>query len=86
MGWPVGYYLWCRENPRPDRLIERIEFVPKASRFIIAGVTTSDLDEHPFETFCGAQARGSGTRSASASYRQMLGCLSIQTLPLKESR
>ena len=48
MGWPAGYYLWCWENPHPERAVERIEFVPRGGRFIVAGVTTSDLDEHPF--------------------------------------
>src|SRR5262249_12900279 len=48
MGWPAGYYLWCWENPHPERAVERIEFIPRGTRFIIAGVTTSDVDEHPF--------------------------------------
>ena len=48
MGWPAGYYLWCWENPYPERAVERIEFVPRGPRFIVAGVTTSDVDEHPF--------------------------------------
>jgi len=48
MGWPAGYYLWCWENPHPDRTVERIEFVPRGPRFIVAGITTSDVDEHPF--------------------------------------
>jgi hypothetical protein len=48
MGWPAGYYLWCWENPHPDRVVERIEFVPRGPRFIVAGITTSDVDEHPF--------------------------------------
>jgi hypothetical protein len=48
MGWPAGYYLWCWENPHPERAVERIEIIPRGSRFIVAGVTTSDVDEHPF--------------------------------------
>jgi hypothetical protein len=48
LGWPAGYYLWCWENPYPERAVERIEFVPRGPRFIVAGVTTSDVDEHPF--------------------------------------
>src|SRR5580658_10501146 len=48
MGWPAGYYLWCWENPHPERPVERIEFIPRGPRFIVAGVTTSDVDEHPF--------------------------------------
>jgi hypothetical protein len=48
MGWPAGYFLWCWENPHPDRAVERIEFIPRGTRFIVAGVTTSDVDEYPF--------------------------------------
>jgi len=48
MGWPAGYFLWCWENPHPQRAVERIEFIPRGARFIVAGVTTSDVDEHPF--------------------------------------
>ncbi len=48
LGWPAGYFLWCWENPYPDRVVERIEFVPRGPRFIVAGVTTSDLGEYPF--------------------------------------
>ena len=29
MGWPAGYYLWCWENPHPERSVERIEFIPR---------------------------------------------------------
>jgi hypothetical protein len=47
-GWSAGYYLWCWENPHPERAVERIEFVPHGARFIVAGITTSDVDEHPF--------------------------------------
>jgi hypothetical protein len=48
MGWPAGYFLWCWENPHPRRPVERIEFIPRGGRFVVAGVTTSDVDEHPF--------------------------------------
>jgi predicted TIM-barrel fold metal-dependent hydrolase len=48
MGWPTGYYLWCWDNPRTDLRVERIEIIPRGPRFIVAGITTSDLDEYPF--------------------------------------
>jgi hypothetical protein len=48
MGWPAGYFLWCWENPHPQRPVERIEFIPRGPRFIVAGITTSDVDEYPF--------------------------------------
>ena len=31
IGWPAGYYLWCWENPHPERPVERIEFIPRGS-------------------------------------------------------
>ena len=48
MGWPAGYYLWCWENPQPERRVERIDLIPRGSRFVVAGITISDVDEHPF--------------------------------------
>src|SRR5438477_1066299 len=48
LGWPHGLYLWCWENPEPDRVIERIELVPRGSPFLVAAVTLGHLDEHPF--------------------------------------
>jgi hypothetical protein len=47
-GAPTAYYLWSWENPYPEETVDRIEFIPKAGPFIVAGVTTSDLDEDPF--------------------------------------
>jgi hypothetical protein len=44
----ADYFLWCWENPHPERAVERVEFIPRGPRFIVAGITTSDLDEHPF--------------------------------------
>jgi hypothetical protein len=32
----------------PERPVERIEFIPRGGRFVVAGITTSDVDEHPF--------------------------------------
>ncbi len=48
MGWPAGYFLWCWENPHPERPVELVEFIPRGRSFIVAGLTTSDADEHPF--------------------------------------
>ena len=46
--WPVDYYLWDWESPRPEAVVERIEIVPAAAeseekplRFLIAAVTAS---------------------------------------------
>src|SRR3984957_16299750 len=47
-GGTAGYYLWCWGEPHPERAVERIEFIPRGPRFIVAGITTSDVDEHPF--------------------------------------
>jgi hypothetical protein len=48
MGWPAGYFLWCWDNPHPRATVERIEFIPRGGSFVVAGITTSDVDEHPF--------------------------------------
>ena len=48
MGWPAGYYLWCWENPHPERPVEQLEIIPRGRPFIVVGITTSDVDEHPF--------------------------------------
>jgi hypothetical protein len=48
MGWPAAYFLWCWDNPHPERPVERIEFIPRGSPFVVAGITTSDVDENPF--------------------------------------
>ena len=48
LGWPASYFLWCWENPYPDRVVDRVEFIPRGGRFVVAGITTSDVDEHPF--------------------------------------
>ena len=45
---PRGYYLWAWRNPQPDREIEALEIVPAGPRFIIAGITLSHANEHPF--------------------------------------
>jgi hypothetical protein len=44
----ADYFLWCWENPHPELAVDRVEFIPQGPRFIVAGITTSDLDEHPF--------------------------------------
>ncbi len=45
---PKGYFLWAWRNPHPDREIESLEVVPAGPPFLIAGVTISQVDEHPF--------------------------------------
>jgi hypothetical protein len=47
-GMPRAYYLWAWANPEPAKVIERVEIIPKGPRFLIAGITLSHLDEHPF--------------------------------------
>src|SRR3984885_7750483 len=48
MGWPAGYFLWCWENPHPEQAVERIEFIPRGTRFIVTGFTTSVVYEPRF--------------------------------------
>ena len=43
-----SYFLWSWANPEPDSAVESIRIVPKGPAFVIAAVTLSHLDEHPF--------------------------------------
>ena len=43
-----GYFLWAWRNPHPDREVESLEVIPSGPPFIIAGVTLSQVNEHPF--------------------------------------
>ena len=45
---PKDFFLWCWENPDPDIALERFEIRPTEHRILVAGVTLSTLDEHPF--------------------------------------
>jgi hypothetical protein len=45
---PQSYFLWVWANPRPDEVIIALEIVPRGPRFIVAAVTLSQRDEHPF--------------------------------------
>ena len=48
LGWPKDFFLWCWQNPDPDIALERFEIRPTEHRILVAGVTLSTLDEHPF--------------------------------------
>ncbi len=43
-----SYFLWCWTNPDPTIPVESIRIVPKGPAFVIAAVTISNVDEHPF--------------------------------------
>ena len=47
---PATYFLWAWRNPDPARVVEELVIEPAAGgpAFIIAGVTTGHVDEHPF--------------------------------------
>ncbi|MEQ4208573.1 CehA/McbA family metallohydrolase [Actinopolymorpha sp. B9G3] len=47
-GWVKAYWLWCWENPHPEKTIERIELIPRGPAFLVAALTLSQADEHPF--------------------------------------
>jgi hypothetical protein len=47
-GWPQGYYLWNWPNPRPKVHVESVTVRPTAASFIVAGITTGHVAEHPF--------------------------------------
>jgi hypothetical protein len=54
-GGAAGYYLWCWENPHPDRAVERIEFIPRGPRFIAS----------PASSMAAATSRTSARRTGS---------------------
>ncbi|MBI2939019.1 MAG: CehA/McbA family metallohydrolase [Chloroflexi bacterium] len=45
---PLGYYLWAWRNPRPESPLAALTIVPAGPRFLVAGVTLGQVDEHPF--------------------------------------
>ena len=47
---PATYVLWAWRNPDPERVVEELTIEPAAGgpAFIIAGLTTGHVDEHPF--------------------------------------
>jgi hypothetical protein len=45
--WAKEYYLYYWTNPRPDSEVESIRIEPKGPRFLIGGITISQLDEPP---------------------------------------
>jgi hypothetical protein len=47
-GSASAYYLWCWDNPHPDKAVERVELTPRGPSFAVAGITLGHLDEHPF--------------------------------------
>jgi hypothetical protein len=49
MGTTHGYTLWPWFNPSPDRPIARVTIEPLNPGFIVAGITTSTSEEHPFQ-------------------------------------
>jgi hypothetical protein len=49
MGTTHGYTLWPWRNPDPDRVVSSVTIEPHRRGFIVAGVTTGSVDEHPFQ-------------------------------------
>ncbi|MGD0089506.1 MAG: CehA/McbA family metallohydrolase [Planctomycetota bacterium] len=49
-GWPHTFYLWAWENPAPEVRIESLTILPRNRKFVVGGVTLSQLDEYPFCT------------------------------------
>ena len=41
LGWPQGLYLWCWENPEPDRVIERMARGTATSGFCASPAVTA---------------------------------------------
>lgn len=42
------YYLWVWENPRPHVQVDSVVLAARSGRVLVAAITTSDADEHPF--------------------------------------
>ena len=49
-GWPRAYFLWCWENPSPEKKIVTMTIEPAGRWMIIGGVTLGFADEYPFST------------------------------------
>lgn len=49
MGTTHGYTLWPWRNPRPEQPLASVTIEPVSAGFIVAGITTSTSDEHPFQ-------------------------------------
>lgn len=47
---PSTWFLWAWRNPDPERVVEALVIEPATDgpAFVIAGVTTGHVDEHPF--------------------------------------
>jgi hypothetical protein len=45
--WPRDYWLWAWVNPHPEWPVRAVEIAAHGPRFLIAGVTLGDVDEHP---------------------------------------
>lgn len=45
---PDHFYLWAWSNPHPDRLLREIRIEPSERRYVVGGITLSDLEEDPF--------------------------------------
>ena len=56
-GSPPGTSCGAGRTRSPSEPVERIEFVPRGPRFIVAAITTSDVDEHPFVRRAGRPVR-----------------------------
>ena len=52
---PRDYWLWAWLNPHPERKLRAVEVAARGPRFVIAGVSLGDVDEHPL-ALPGAQA------------------------------
>jgi hypothetical protein len=46
-GFTRDYWIWAWENPRPGVPLRGLDIEAHGPRFVIAGITTSDLTEHP---------------------------------------
>ena len=43
-----SYYLWSWTNPTPGAVVEFVRIVPRGAPFVVAAITLSHVEEHPF--------------------------------------
>ena len=56
-GWPESWWLWCWENPEPDRIVETIELASADGLVVIGAITVANGDEYPFVNQAGRPVR-----------------------------
>lgn len=56
-GSPRTWFLWCWENPEPDRVVESIDLAPAGAPIVVGAITVANGDEYPFVNQAGRPVR-----------------------------